>query len=520
MQEIVVIDGEIELENTLDGEVELEAITDLDPEVVIGTGGAVYPHYSGSYIVTPSASVQTLDTSDKVMDDDVTVQAVSQGSATTPATIITADPTISVSSGGLITAQVNKTQQITPTVVEGYVSAGTPGNVGVSGSNTEQLTVQSAQTIHPASTDQSIASGKYLTGNQTFKAVTVSGLTADKILQGNVVKIGDSDDDDRIMSVTGTASGGITPTGTKSITANGTGIDVYSYQYADVAVPNSYSAGDEGKVVSNGALVAQTSDTVTVNDTYDTTLINSLTVNVSGGSISVDDIATNTQPSGAVTLGSGVTSISDYAFYNKPITSLSGANVTSIGEYALQGTQIASITDTDFPSLGVSANYSVLLKMSNLVNIKLSGTKIRLNSGSYGLRNNTKLETAEFPNAASGLSTNNNVASYTFGGCTKLELCDVGLCRTISANAFNGATIMDTLILRYTSVVALSNVSAFTNTPFASGKAGGDIYIPKSLYDHLGDGTSSDYKAATNWSTVNGYGTITWHKIEGSIYEL
>lgn len=283
MQEIVVIDGEITLENVLDGEVELEAITDLDPEVVLSTGGAVYPHYTGSYTVTPSGSVQTLDTSDKVMDDDVTVEAVQAGSATTPATIITADPTISVSSGGLITATVSKTQQITPTVQEGYVSVGTPGNVGVSGSNTQQLTVQSAQTIHPSTSDQSIASGKYLTGVQTFKAVTVSGLTADKILQGNVVKVGDADDDDRIMSVTGTAQGGITPTGTKTITANGTSIDVYSYQYADVAVPNSYSASDEGKVVSNGALVAQTSDTVTANDTYDTTLINSLTVNVSGG---------------------------------------------------------------------------------------------------------------------------------------------------------------------------------------------------------------------------------------------
>lgn len=47
-----------------------------------------------------------------------------------------------------------------------------------------------------------------------------------------------------------------------------------------INVPNSYSAADEGKVVSNGALVSQTSDTVTQNDTYDTTLINSLTVNV------------------------------------------------------------------------------------------------------------------------------------------------------------------------------------------------------------------------------------------------
>lgn len=83
---------------------------------------------------------------------------------------------------------------------------------------------------------------------------------------------------DAIEAISG---GGITPSGTKSITANGTGIDVASYAYADVDVPNTYAAGDEGKVVSSGALVSQTSDTVTANNTYDTTLISSLTVNVS-----------------------------------------------------------------------------------------------------------------------------------------------------------------------------------------------------------------------------------------------
>lgn len=74
----------------------------------------------------------------------------------------------------------------------------------------------------------------------------------------------------------------------KNITTNGTynAVTVDSadgYREVVVNVSNSYSAGDEGKVVSNGALVAQTSDTVTENDTYDTTLINQLTVNVSGG---------------------------------------------------------------------------------------------------------------------------------------------------------------------------------------------------------------------------------------------
>lgn len=69
--------------------------------------------------------------------------------------------------------------------------------------------------------------------------------------------------------------------GTKSISANGTE-DVTDYASVSVSVPNSYTAGDEGKVVYGGELVSQTSDTVTANDTYDTTLINSLTVNVSG----------------------------------------------------------------------------------------------------------------------------------------------------------------------------------------------------------------------------------------------
>lgn len=39
-----------------------------------------------------------------------------------------------------------------------------------------------------------------------------------------------------------------------------------------------FSPSDEGKVVSNGALVTQTSTTVTANGTYDTTLINEVVV--------------------------------------------------------------------------------------------------------------------------------------------------------------------------------------------------------------------------------------------------
>lgn len=79
------------------------------------------------------------------------------------------------------------------------------------------------------------------------------------------------------------------PTGTKQITANGEGIDVKDYAEADVAVPNSYSASDEGKVVQNGALVSQTSQNVNQNGTVDTTTKNEVVVNVPNSYAAADE---------------------------------------------------------------------------------------------------------------------------------------------------------------------------------------------------------------------------------------
>lgn len=109
--------------------------------------------------------------------------------------------------------------------------------------------------------------------------------------------------------------------------------------------------------------------------------------------------------------------------------------------------------------------------------------------------------------------------SYVFTNSTNVKTFDFEKLSFIGNFALSSSSNLDTLVLRYPAVVALGGVACFNNTPFKSGGTGGTIYIPKSLYDHLGDGTANDYKAATNWSTVDGYGTITWAKIEGSIYE-
>lgn len=70
----------------------------------------------------------------------------------------------------------------------------------------------------------------------------------------------------------------------KNITVNGTynasDDEADGYRSVSVDVANSYTASDEGKVVSNSSLIAQTSTTATTNGTIDTTTNNEVVVDV------------------------------------------------------------------------------------------------------------------------------------------------------------------------------------------------------------------------------------------------
>lgn len=107
--------------------------------------------------------------------------------------------------------------------------------------------------------------------------------------------------------------------------------------------------------------------------------------------------------------------------------------------------------------------------------------------------------------------------SVTKVGTNGINSCDVetvdlgSSCTSFDNSSFNGDTKLGKLILRSSSVVSMPNVNALSSTKFKSGGAGGEIYVPTSLIN--------TYKTSTNWSTYNGYGTITWKAIEGSQYE-
>lgn len=106
---------------------------------------------------------------------------------------------------------------------------------------------------------------------------------------------------------------------------------------------------------------------------------------------------------------------------------------------------------------------------------------------------------------------------FFFSGTSNMTALDIGSSFStesygIRSNAINGASALTTLILRKTTgIVPLQSLNAFNGTPFKSGGSGGTIYVPSSLI--------SAYQSATNWATINGYGTITWTAIEGSQYE-
>lgn len=182
--------------------------------------------------ITPTTSSQTAVAAGKYTTGAVTVAAMPSGSATPAASISATGASVAT---GTNTLTLSKSVSNTPQVSAGYVSAGTAGNSSVS--LTASVTTKAATTYHPSSSQQTIASGTYLTGTQTINAVTTTNLTADNIKSGVVVQVGDSSDSDCVTSVTGTYTGG----------GGGSGLTLLKSASLGTLSTTSTSATDTGK---------------------------------------------------------------------------------------------------------------------------------------------------------------------------------------------------------------------------------------------------------------------------------
>ena len=105
---------------------------DFGPGVPIGD-------YEGSYEVTPTATEQTLPTQYKTLDENIVVHATPAGSAHMADTSATFNPIVTVDDEGVITASVNNTLTLTPTVSPEYVDSGTSGTLTATGSTQYQM---------------------------------------------------------------------------------------------------------------------------------------------------------------------------------------------------------------------------------------------------------------------------------------------------------------------------------------------------------------------------------------------
>lgn len=226
--------------------------------------------------------------------------------------------------------------------------------------------------------------------------------------------------------------------------------------------------------------------TITENGTYD--VVDKATVIVNNpAQWTSKGLAEGTEPYGDIDLGDA-TRIIELAFQGRTgITGITGKHVTS-------------------PSNNMFRN------CTGLKEVHLPRISTATQSGFGGC---TSIKLLYLPSV-------NGVNTYAFSGCTALETLIFLRCGNLGryvTEATANDKNLKTIVLGGVGGITRTSVNFFRASPYAEGGSGGDIYIPKQHYEHLGDGSNLDYLSYAEWNTLNGYGTITWKQIEGSEYE-
>ena len=253
--------------------------------VNITTNGTVdVTNYASAEVAVPTGTARS--SSDLTASGaTVTVPAGLYSSQATKsvATATQATPSISVNtSTGVITASATQSA--------GYVSAGTK-------SATQSLTTQAAQTITPGTSDQTIASGRYLTGTQTIKG--------DSDLKASNIKKGVT-----IFNVTGSYEGSVelessntyvvnTRTGARAITFSGFSVPSGYTLIGVAATTNAYDVATNHQIETFMVFTSAYGGLGFVTQygnlgTMDATSALTLTVSGGGGSVTISSSSSMT----------------------------------------------------------------------------------------------------------------------------------------------------------------------------------------------------------------------------------